>query len=699
MRQRHVMTMVLVLALTWTAMGYAQQTAEELYQAGLYQEEVHGNLEGAIEIYRQILGEFSDSRAVGAKAQLHMGLCYEKLGLQDALQAYQRVIDDYAEHRDEVTVARQRLASLSQVLAELNRQPTFRKVEIASNPGNGVLSPDGSKLAFVSSGSVWVVPVQGNVAPDIAGEPVRIAEGIEAIDVGNLLTWSRDGEWIAVNSQAGGGAVYVVPAGGGEPRSVRMPPRGGHPWSYRLSLSPDGETLAFSAPEIGTSEDVPYIYAVPTRGGEPEQLTFASSKLPAFSQDGELVAYVGYRAREATESERTKTPSDGDLWVVPAAGGTPVKLANVSGQLRGPVWSPDGRFIAAHHEPEAGSNVSEEIWVFPLSSDASSAGEPTKIMLPRLSMLLLAGWTPNDELGVFMRTEYHRAVYTVPASGGKAVQVTPEGISSYPRWSPDGERIYLHWVDRGEGADVTIRLPYVPAAGGELVEVPAYSETQFMSRVPGGGHNVSPDGERIVISAGQRRWEPEGVDVWMIPLNGGRPIRLTSDASYEGYPCWSPDGEWVAFTDWSEDWGFKTIYIIPAEGGEIRQLTTEADSVGGGAIAFSPDGERIAFFSGGAIKTVRLDGGQPEVLVMEVRSEMKSDLVWSPDGSTIAHNAEGKIWITPLDGGAPEELRTGMPENAWLGEFGWSPDGEKIAFVGSFGGEPEFWLISDFLPQ
>jgi len=699
MKAHRIALGLFVVVLATVAAAYAQETAEEIYQAALYQEDVQGNLESAIDSYRQILEDHSDKRVVGAKALLHIGLCYEKLGLREAQQAYQGVINNYPEAAQEVAVARQRLASLTQALAELEKKPRFRKIRIASNPYNGVLSPDGSKLAFVASGSVWVVPVQGNVAPDIAGEPVRIAAGIEAIDVGNLLTWSRDGEWIAVNSQAGGEAVYVVPAAGGEPRSVRMPPRGGHAWSYRLSLSPDGETLAFSAPEIGTSEDVPYIYVVPTRGGEPEQLTFASSKLPAFSQDGELVAYVGYRAREATASERTKTPSDGDLWVVPAAGGTPVKLANVSGQLRGPVWSPDGRFIAAHHEPETGSNVSEEIWVFPLSSDASSAGEPTKIMLPRLSVRLLAGWTPNDELGVFMRTEYHRAVYTVPASGGKAVQVTPDGIFGYPRWSPDGERIYLRWVDSGEGADVTIRLPYVPAAGGELVEVPAYSETQFVSRGPGGGHNVSPDGERIVISASQRRWEPEGVDVWMIPLNGGRPIRLTSDESYEGYPCWSPDGRWVAFTDWSEDWGFKTIYIIPAEGGEIRQLTTEADSVGGGAIAFSPDGERIAFFSGGAIKTVRLDGGQPEVLVTEVRSEMKSDLVWSPDGSMIAHNAEGKIWITPLDGGAPEELGTGLPENAWLGEFGWSPDGEKIAFVGSFGGDAEFWLISDFLPE
>jgi Tol biopolymer transport system component len=193
----------------------------------------------------------------------------------------------------------------------------------------------------------------------------------------------------------------------------------------------------------------------------------------------------------------------------------------------------------------------------------------------------------------------------------------------------------------------------------------------------------------------------EGLDIWTVPLDGGPPTRLTSDKSSELYPCWSPDGQWVAFTDWhakSEDEGFGAIYMVPAAGGVVRQITSEADSVGVGAIAFSPDGERIAFFSGGAIKTIPVEGGQPEVLVAEVRSGEYSQLAWSPDGSRIAHNAGGKIWITPLDGGAPEELRTGLPRDAELSDFSWSPDGEKIAFIGSIGGEAEFWLISDFLP-
>jgi len=169
MKSYRVIVVALAFMLASTAAGYSRQSAEEFYQTGLYQEEVQGNLQSAIEIYERILEQFADNRAVNARAQLHIGLCYEKLGLTEAQQAYQRVIDSYPERRDEVAVARERLAKLTQALAELNSKPTFRKIEIASNPQNGVLSPDGTRLAFISEGGVWVVPLHGDVDPDIAG--------------------------------------------------------------------------------------------------------------------------------------------------------------------------------------------------------------------------------------------------------------------------------------------------------------------------------------------------------------------------------------------------------------------------------------------------------------------------------------------------------------------------------------------------
>jgi Tol biopolymer transport system component len=432
--------------------------------------------------------------------------------------------------------------------------------------------------------------------------------------------------------------------------------------------------------------------------------------MPAFSADGEHIAYIGARRRDDLPENTNIDPRDprrwdADLWVVPAGGGTPLRLAEVSGFLKGPVWSPDGRFIAAHYAPPGQNpNDNREVWVFPLSADRSSAGEPTKIALPRATLNMLAGWTPDGELGVFIETESHEAVFTVPASGGRAVQVTREGlVPYYPRWSSDGERIYLRMVELEEG-EFRSKMAYLPAEGGDPVELIVPFERRVMPKVPGGGLNVSADGERIVIVGREQGAElpEEGADVWTFPVDGGLPTRLTRDESYEDNPCWSPDGHTVAFIDGtkkSEDEGFYAIFLVPADGGEIRQLSVESDSVVQGAIAFSPDGERIAFFSNGQIKAIPVEGGRSEVLFDAPGATRHSQLEWSPDGEKIAYSAAGKIWTVSVGAGEREQLRTGLPEDAWYQEFSWSRDGKKIAFHASYGGDREFWLIGDFLPK
>lgn len=81
------------------------------------------------------------------KAQLQIGICYEKLGMKEAQTAYRQVIDKYPKQTDVVAAARERLAGIERSLAELNRHPKFRKIEIATKPQNGVLSPEGDKQA------------------------------------------------------------------------------------------------------------------------------------------------------------------------------------------------------------------------------------------------------------------------------------------------------------------------------------------------------------------------------------------------------------------------------------------------------------------------------------------------------------------------------------------------------------------------
>jgi len=696
MSVRAIVGTAFVVLLTSASVALGQQTPEGLLRAGIYAEEVQGDLERAIEIFRNILTDHPESRAVGAKAQLHIGLCLEILGLGEAQQAYRTVIDDYSDHRDEVAVARERLATLDRALAELNRQPTFRKIEIASRPENGVLSPEGSKLAFTSGGSVWVVPLEGKVGPDIAGEPIRLTEPMGTHGIG--LSWSANGEWIAFNArQEDEQGIYVIPAAGGEPR--RIPGnhyRGALIYSHRLSLSPDGKTLAFALHDPDADAETefsPYnqaflsIYTTPVEGGQPTLLTPIWSIEPAFSPDGRFIAYVKFQPAEGGEAGDWHQ----ELWVIPAAGGTPVQVAESIGAMM-PVWSPDSRLIAFLE--------GQEIWVVPISEDGAPAGDPTRSQLPRESYGPLAGWTSHGELAVFMNAPTHQAVYTVPAQGGNAVQVSPEGPAFHPRWTPDGKSIVYRSGNR-------FSFAAVPSDGGEVRDIPIVSDAEITPGVPGGGVHVSPDGKKIVFMGGT--YNPLRVNIFTVPIEGGAPTQVTESVSVpeldtqDRYPCWSPDGSELAFIRYRAvaEGDFRmNVYTVPAGGGEPKAITTDADSVTWAEVAYSPDGQMLAYFTHTALKIRPMEGGEARVVAEIEEVNFHTELAWAPDGERIAYTGPGSIWTVSIDGGQPQEVRTGtLTEDAQNLHIDWSPDGTKIVFTASMGGESELWMMSGFLPE
>jgi len=675
------LTMAAVLILT-ACLSFAQ-TAEELLPKAIQLEEVKGELEKAIDLYQQILENNTTSREVAAKSLLHMGLCYEKLGEEQACSAYKDLIARYPEQKDEVLLAKNRLVSLEKTLANLNQKPKFRKIEIATKPKNGVLSPDGKELAFMAEGAVWTVPLHSKVDPNIAGEPKKLADIPDLWEVSGMMAWSADGNWIAVYGDPGkngmkGMTVYTIPVNGGKLKRVNLPAQGGHLWSYRLSLSPDAKELAFSAVALGESPeeaDEKFIFKTPVDEERPEQISPIDGWLPSYSPDGKYIAFSG----------------KSDIWIVPSSGGEPHKLTSINdeGKLRGPVWSPDMKYIAANYEgPD--NNVSNEIRIYPISTNAKQEGQPVSIELLSSSLSLIAGWTPKNELGVFMKSEANHALYSVPANGGKAMQMTSDKYYPfYPRWSPDGKQIYFKALNY---ETENLQSLYVPASGGSPLPL-IKNQEKIAVIVPGGGYYMSPDGEYILVS--------QEHDIFKIPLNGSKPVHLNQNNTENFYPCWSPDGKQVAFLSWhsdSDNQSYCSISLVPAEGGNEKLIAGKEDNVHKGSIAYTPDGSKIAFFSDGKIKTVATDSeNEVQTLVEEVQSDEWSQLAFSPDGSKLAYTW-GKVWITSLKTGKKEQLETGLPGEIIITDFAWSPNGERIVFKGRSGGEPEFWLISDFLP-
>src|ERR1051326_633758 len=110
-------TWTLVAALLVFALGagmISAQSGYDLYQKALVKERAVGDVEEAIRLYQRILKEFASNRALAAKAQLRIGLLYERLGRNaEAHQAFQAVVTQYADQADVVKQAQAKLTAMA----------------------------------------------------------------------------------------------------------------------------------------------------------------------------------------------------------------------------------------------------------------------------------------------------------------------------------------------------------------------------------------------------------------------------------------------------------------------------------------------------------------------------------------------------------------------------------------------------------
>ncbi|MEC8652659.1 MAG: S41 family peptidase [Planctomycetota bacterium] len=148
-----------------------------------------------------------------------------------------------------------------------------------------------------------------------------------------------------------------------------------------------------------------------------------------------------------------------------------------------------------------------------------------------------------------------------------------------------------------------------------------------------------------------------GGDLWTADVSGGDASRLTATPGIELFAKFSPDGRWIAFT--GQVGGDEQVYVIPAQGGEIRQLTW-----------YPADGPLPARW-----------GYDNQVYG------------WTPDGTAVLFRSlraawtltGGRLYTVPLPavarrrGALPTPLP--MPE-AGAGEF--SPNGERIVYAPLF---------------
>lgn len=202
----------------------------------------------------------------------------------------------------------------------------------------------------------------------------------------------------------------------------------------------------------------------------------------------------------------------------------------------------------------------------------------------------------------------------------------------------------------------------VPAANGRLVRL----TTAGVNVDPA----VSPDGSLLAYASDHAGGG--NFDIWIQPIGGGEPRRLTSDASDEVEPFFSPDGESIVFSR-REQGG---VYVVSVHGGVPKLLmpATRARTP-----RFSPDGRWVAFWTGQTFKTSptglrakRVTGIVNSLMLMPSAGGLARALaddfvsarypVWSSDSRSILFlgerlEDEGSAvldwFVMPVEGGVP----------------------------------------------
>ena len=321
--------------------------------------------------------------------------------------------------------------------------------------------------------------------------------------------------------------------------------------------------------------------------------------------------------------------------------------------------------------------VNEDIFEIEYASDVQISPDATMVAYVRYSMSI-------------MRDRREGRLWLVNTDGSSHRKLTSEDRSeSSPRWSPDGTRIafvsgstegseiYIYWVATGQIA----RLTQLERSPGGIAWSPDGRQIAFtmlvpearpvfaaMPAKPAGAEWADPP---IVETRVRHEADGSGViepgfrHIFVIPADGGSARQVTSGEFQHGAPVWGADGRSILFNanrhpGWEWELDQSDIYQISLSDGATVPLTSRNGPDGGQVV--SPDGSSVAFTSfEDRVRTyqtqdlhlMRADGSGKSLLLEELDRSV-TGLAWAADGNGVyfSYEDEGitKVGLTTTAG-------------------------------------------------
>jgi TolB protein len=200
--------------------------------------------------------------------------------------------------------------------------------------------------------------------------------------------------------------------------------------------------------------------------------------------------------------------------------------------------------------------------------------------------------------------------------GGDAQRLTESKVfNTFPAWSPNGKTIAFCRYEEGQPSSI-----WTMDADGQNVK----QLTKGPDRAP----VWSPDGKKLAFV--------RNGEIHVMDPDGANQVNLTKNETFDADVTWSPDGMSLAFSSSRSGEGFK-IYVMDADGENVREITKTGNLLGFAYPAWSPDGKRIAYAD--------QDENNLEIFVCDADGQNAKQLTklggqntyaaWSPDGKQI----------------------------------------------------------------